>query len=193
MKLFNKQLVTAGLLVVLGASPLATMAETASDSGPINLSAAARLNLRVTIPRFLFFRVGTVGGTIDQITFAPAAGVVGDGSSIAGTGGDAAASGANVSVRSNGGQITITEGNDAGVGGLGSGGGISLAEITVTSDNGALGTPTLSDAGGNTSTPTLNGGNVTNRSAIWTYAYDNTTTPADGNYDAQITYTAANF
>ncbi|RLA00854.1 MAG: hypothetical protein DRQ45_06780 [Gammaproteobacteria bacterium] len=168
------------------------MAESASDSGAGTLSAAARLNLRVTIPRFLLFRVGTAGGTIDQIAFAPAAGIVGDSSSVSGTGGDAGGgSGANVAVRSNGGQITITETNDGGVGGLGSGGGISLSEISVSSDNASLDTPILSDTGGGTSSPTLNGGNVTNRTAVWTYAYDNTTTPADGNYDAQIIYTAA--
>ena len=195
MKLFKKHMLTAGLLVALGTSPLTGMAESTSANGAGNLSTAARLNLRVTIPRFLHFRVGTVDATIDQITFTPADANVGDGSSVAGTGGDAGGgSGANVTVRSNGGQITITESNDGGVGGLGTGAGnISLTEITVTSDNGALGTPALSDAGGNFTQPTLNGGNVTNRTAIWTYAYDNTSTPADGDYDAEITYTAANF
>ena len=191
MKKYYKHLVTAALLMT-SCLPAAVMAESASDSGAGTLSAAARLNLRVTIPRFLFFRVGTVGGTIDQIAFAPAAGSVGDSNPVSGTGGDAAGgSGANVSVRSNGGQITITETNDGGVGGLGTGGGISLSEISVSSDNASLDTPTLSDTGGGTSSPTLNAGNVTNRTAIWTYAYNNTTTPADGNYDAQITYTAA--
>jgi hypothetical protein len=195
MKLLKKQMLATGLLVALGASPLTAMAESASATGAGNLSAAARLNLRVTIPRFLQFRVGTTGATIDQITFAPTDVQVGDSTSIAGTGGDAAAgSGASVTLRSNGGAITITESNDAGVGGLGTGAtNISLTEITVTSDNGDLDTPVLSDAGGNTSSPTLNGGNVTNRSAVWTYAYDNTTTPEGGNYDAEITYPAANF
>jgi hypothetical protein len=195
MKLLKKQAVMAGLLLALGISPLTVMAESTSDNGAGNLSAAARLNLRVTIPRFLHFRVGTVDATIDQITFTPTSAEVGDGTSIAGTGGDAGGgSGANVAVRSNSGQITITESNDGGVGGLGTGAGnISLSEITVSSDNAALDTPTLSDSGGNTSSPTLNGGNVTNRTAVWTYSYDNTTTPADGDYDAEITYTAANF
>ena len=191
MKRLYKHFVTVTLLMA-SCAPAAVMAESTFDSGAGTLSTAARLNLRVTIPRFLFFRVGTVGGTIDQIAFAPAASIVGDSSPVSGTGGDAGGgSGANVAVRSNGGQITITETNDGGVGGLGSGGGISLSEISVTSDNASLDTPILSDTGGGTSSPTLNGGNVTNRTAIWIYAYDNTTIPADGNYDAQITYTAA--
>jgi len=195
MNFIQKQTVAAGLLVALGMIPLTGMAESTSANGAGNLSTAARLNLRVTIPRFLHFRVGTVDATVDRITFTPTDAEVGDGTSIAGLGGDAGGgSGANVAVRSNGGQITITESNDGGVGGLGTGAGnLSLTEITVTSDNGALGTPALSDAGGNITQPTLNGGNVTNRTAIWTYAYDNTTTPEGGDYDAEITYTAANF
>lgn len=187
-----KQLVILTALATI--TPLAH-AESNSATGAANLSTNARLNLRVSIPRFLHFRVGTVGGTIDQILFAPTDAEVGDSNPIAGTGGDAGTgSGANVSVRSNGGQITITETNDGGTGGLGTGAGnISLAEIGVISNNTDLDTPVLSDAGGNTSTPTLNGGSVTNRAAIWTYSYLNTTTPDGGDYDAEITYTAANF
>jgi hypothetical protein len=190
MKNFKKHLVTAALIMA-SCAPTAIMAEADSDNGGGALSAAAHLNLRVTIPQFLYFRVGAVGGTIDQIIFAPTDAKVGDSSSIAGTGGDAGGgSGASVAVRGNGGLITITEGNDGGVGGLGTGG-ISLDEITVTSSNINLKTPTLSDGGGNTSTPTLNGGNVTDRTAVWTYTYDNTTTPESGDYDAEIIYTAS--
>jgi len=196
MKLIKKQLLATALLVALGASPLTVMAESASATGGGNLEAKAHLNLRVTIPRFLHFRVGTAGGTIDQIVFAPTEAEVGNSSSIAGTGGDAGGGGASVALRSNGGQITITATNDGGGNGLVSAAGnISLSEISVGSDNGALPIPALSDAGNDTSSPTLNGGssNVTNQTAVWTYSYDNTTTPDAGNYDATIEYTAANF
>lgn len=193
MKTVYKHMIM-GLILATGSLPGIVMAESDSATGGGNLSAVAHLNLRVTIPRFLHFRVGSAGGTINEITFAPTDVQLGDGNPIAGTGGDAAAgSGASVAVRSNGGQITITETNGGGAGGLGPGGAISLAEITVTSDNGALDTPVLSDSNSNTSTPTLNGGNVTSRTATWTYAYNNTSTPADGSYTAQIIYTAANF
>lgn len=191
MKKYYKHLITVALLMTSWI-PAAVMADSGSDIGGGNLSADAHLNLRVTIPRFLSFRVGSLG-SVDTITFAPTDAEVGDGNPIDGTGGDVGGNGATVAVRSNGGEITITEANDGGAGGLGTGGGISLSEITVTSDNSALDTPTLSDSGGNTTTVTLSNGNVTNRTAVWSYAYDNTTTPADGNYDADITYTAANF
>ncbi|MGD2076448.1 MAG: hypothetical protein PVG38_16230 [Gammaproteobacteria bacterium] len=189
-----EKLLVSGVVAALGIVPLTALAESSSATGGGNMSASARLNLRVTIPAFLYFQVGTVGATVDQILFAPTQNEVGSGTPISGSGGDAAGgSGANVVVRSNSGQITITESNDAGIGGLGSGGAISLSEISVTSDNGALGAPTLSDTGGNTSSPTPNNGSVTDRTAVWTYTYDNNTTPASGTYDAQITYTAANF
>ena len=193
MKHIIKQYLARAILVVLSTAPMLVQAESNNASGGTPLNVTARLNLSVVIPRFLFFRVGTVGtGNIDTITFSPTAAEVGDSSAIAGAGGDAGAGGANVGVRSNAGQITITPANDGGVGGLGTGAGnISLDEITVTSDDGALPTPTLTDAGGAPVNVTLTGGNVTNRQAIWTYSYDNTTTPEPGTYDAQITYTAA--
>jgi len=191
MKSFTKHVVTCGLLAAIGMTPLAVLAESDFDSGAGALSAAARLNLRVTIPEFLFFRVGNTGATIDTITFAPAVIDVGDSTPVAGTGGDAAAgSGASVRLVSNAGQITITETNDTSNGLEGGAGDIALTEISVTSDDANLGTPTLSNAGGGTSTPVLNGGNVTNRSAVWTYAYNNTTIPEADNYDVEITYTA---
>jgi hypothetical protein len=195
MKLIKKQLLATALLVALGASPLTVMGESASDNGAAgSLSAAAHLNLRVTIPRFLHFRVGTAGGTIDQILFEPTDADVGDGTAVTGTGGDAGGGAASVAIRSNAGAITITAINDGGTGGLGTAGDISLSEITVLSDNVALPTPALSDAGNDISSPSLNGGvgsNVTNQTATWTYSYENNTTPDAGNYDAQITYTAA--
>mgnify|MGYP003573512449 CR=1 FL=1 len=191
MNKYYKQVVTAALLMT-SCIPAAVMADSGSDIGGGNLSADARLNLRVIIPRFLLFRVGSLG-SVDTITFAPTDAEVGDGNPIAGTGGDVGGNGATVAVRSNGGPISISEANDGGAGGLGTGGAISLTEITVTSDNTALETPPLSDGGGNSINVTVSNGNVTNRTAIWSYTYDNTTTPADGSYDADITYTAANF
>jgi hypothetical protein len=196
MKMNTKQFLIP-ILAGMCCLPFGVHAESSSDnSSPY--SAAARLNLRVTIPQFLLFQVGSAGtGTIDTITFAPAAGNVGDSSAVSGTGGNAASgSGASVLVRGNGGQITITESNNGGGSGFSDGGtqNISLGEITVDDTaNASLPTPTLSDTGGNTSTPALNGGasQVTNQTSTWVYSYDNTTTPEAGTYDVQITYTAS--
>ena len=194
---FTLKAIFIPMLAGLCGLPTGAQAESNSDnSAPY--SAAARLNLRVVIPQFLQFQVGSAGtGTIDTITFTPAVGNVGDSSSVSGTGGNAAGgSGASVLVRGNGGQITITETNNGGGSGFSDGGSnnISLSEISVDdSANASLPTPTLSDAGGNTSQPALNGGasQVTNQTNTWVYSYDNTTTPEAGTYDVQITYTAS--
>jgi len=192
MNLLKKHIVTLGLLTAIGLAPLAAQAESDSDTGG-SPSAVARLNLRVVIPEFLYFRVGSTGGTIDRITFQPGAAVVGDSSPVSGTGGDAAVgSGASVRLLSNGGQVTIDETNDGGGNGLnGTTTDISLTEISVSSDDSDLDTPILSDAGSNISSPVLNSGSVTNRSANWTYSYDNTTVPEADTYDVEITYTAS--
>jgi hypothetical protein len=195
MKNAIKHFVAGTFLAMLCAVPGLVSAESNEASGGGTLTASARLNLSVVIPTFLYFQVGNTGaGNIDTITFSPTSDVLGDSSTIAGTGGDAGGGGASVRVRSNAGEITITPTNDGGVGGLGTGAGnISLSEISVASSDPALPTPLLTDAGGAADAVkvTLTAGNVTNRQAVWTYSYDNTTTPEAGTYDAQITYTAS--
>jgi len=197
MRTFTKQLVTIAFTAAC-CLPAGVMAESNSDNTGPTYSASARLNLQVVIPSFLYFQVGSTGtGTIDTITFSPTAGQLGSTTPISGTGGNAASgSGANVVVRGNGGQITISESNNGGGQGLDAGGNrhISLAEISVDdSANASLPTPTLSDAGGNIAQPALNGGasQVTNQSSTWVYSYSNTTVPEAGTYDVQLTYTAS--
>jgi hypothetical protein len=201
----NSKILKAALAVSLGATLAAALpanAESTTVNGNGALSTAAHLDFSIVIPRFLSFRVGTAGATIDQITFSPTAAVLGNSTPVAGTGGDAGGgSAANVSVLGNGGQITITESNNGTGTGLQhatlAGAAISYGEITTTSSDAVnLQRPVLSDAGGNTSTPVLNSGNVTNRSAVWTYAYANTTIPSAGTYGTsakggRVTYTAS--
>ena len=175
-------------------------AESTSAAGAGALSTAARLDFAVVIPRFLQFRVGSAGATIDLITFTVPAANVGDSSVIAGTGGDLGAGQVTVIVRANSGQVTITPTNNSVGLGLGNGVAgqtISYANISTASSAAAtLAAPTLSNAGGTATTPTLNAGNVTNRNATWTYTYLNTTTPNSGTYGTsanggRVTYTAS--
>jgi hypothetical protein len=191
MKSILKQLLILTLAWLPGIAPL--VAETVTVAGPqgSELSAATRLNLRVVIPRFLHFRVGRPSASVDSLAFEPATDAAGDGMAVSGTGGDAAGgSGTGVVLRSNAGQITIVSGNDGGIGGLGSNGGISLSEITVRSDSAGLQTPQLSDAGGTTATAILSRGGITDRRAIWSYEYDNSRAVEPGSYSAAIIYTA---
>jgi len=166
-------------------------------------SAAARLDFRIVIPGFLRFRVGTDSGTIDLITFdmTAAPGNVGNSAVQTGTGGDATGGAVNVLLQANNGQVTITPTNNSGNLGLGTGtasdGYISYAEIsTIVSGDANLTAPTLSNTGGTATTPLLNAGKVTNRTAVWTYRYANSTFPSAGSYGGvginggRVTYTA---
>ncbi len=203
MKSLKLKLVSAGVLAATAAAfvPQAAFAETVVDTAS-PFSAAPRIDFRIIIPGFLRFRVGTAGATIDQITFdmTSTPGAVGDSTTVAGTGGDAAGTGANVLVQANNGQVTITETNSSATLGLGTGtpadGYISYGQITTLStDVPNFPSPTLSNAGGGTSAPLLNAGKVTNRTAVWNYTYSNATIPSAGTYGGsanggRVTYTA---
>ena len=167
-------------------------AESNSATGAGPQSAAVNLDFQIVIPRFVYFRVGTVGaGNIDTINFNPTpTEVTTPGAVTAGTGGDVGGGAVNVDLISNGGNITITPTND----GLGFGlrdgvNNISYAQI-ITGDGGTISAPTLSDAGG---TPvTLVSAGVTVVSDVWTYTYTNPATPpVPGTYTGRVTYTAA--
>ena len=193
MNIYIKQLVTAVFLCMCSCLLYGVQAETGSVTGGPdgNMTSSARLKLRVIIPRFLQFQVGSPGTSVDTISFQPAVDAVGNGVAVSGTGGDASSgSGASVLVRSNAGQITIVADNDGGNGGLGSSGAISLSEITALSDSSDLQTPQLSDRGATTTTATPTGGDVTDRRATWSYSYNNSRAVEPGSYDAEIVYTA---
>jgi hypothetical protein len=192
------------MLASLAAAPGNVLADSDSASGATPLSATANLDFRVVIPAILRFRVGTDGnGNIDEIRFDPALATLGDGTDTSATsGGDVSPGVVTVSLLSNAGQITITESNNSGGTGLNNGTvgeDIPYSEIlTTSSDPTDFAAPTLSNAGGGTSTPTPSSGNnkVTNRSENWTYTYDNTSVYPAGDYGTstnggRVTYTAA--
>ena len=160
-------------------------AESNFASGP-SPSAEARLNFEVNIPRFISLQVGTAGaGNIDTVQFDVAAANVGDGTNVVATGGDVS-----VSLLGNVGDIELTasttgpltDGTDT----------ISFAEILPTSSDAGFASPTLVDAGNSVVTITPNlGTRVVNRTADWTFDFDNTNVVAAGTYTGQVTYTAA--
>jgi hypothetical protein len=167
-------------------------------AGPF--SAAARLDFAIVVPRFLQFRVGSAGATIDAVNFTVAAANVGSGTAQAGTGGNLGGGAVTVVLRANSGQVTITPSNNSG--GLGLGNGVAGQTIpyteilTTSSAPGTLPAPTLTNPGGTAVTPTLSAGAVTNSAATWTYRYANTTVPNPGTYGnaangGRVTYTAS--
>jgi hypothetical protein len=165
-------------------------------------SVNARLNFTVNYPRFLRFRVGTTGATVNLITFTVPVAQVGNSTPISGTGGDAGGGTAvNIEVAGNNGQVTITPTNSSG--GLGlrtatlSDGRISYDQIATTTSAAQVPAPVLTNAGGAPVLPTLNSPLVTQRTAVWTYSYLNQTIPSAGTYGGtaaarggRVTYTA---
>ncbi|MGH8050091.1 MAG: hypothetical protein ACREPB_05470 [Arenimonas sp.] len=188
---FTKTLLAAALFASV---PMLANAESSFQTGAGPLTATARLDFRVVIPKFLSFQVGSPAGTIDLVEFTVPAANVGDGSDIARTNGGVVP----VTLLGNNGNISIT-GTTLGQLNNGAGENISFAEILSTSSDANLNVPTLVDGGASaavTVTPNV-GARVVNRTANWSFAYSNTNYVGSGSYggvnvnNGRVTYTAS--
>lgn len=180
----------AAVLVAAAALPLAAVAESNVSSGAGTLSASARVNFSIVIPRLLFLQVGTgtllaANTTIDTISFAPGVGVIGNSTPVAATAGSGNLGNGSVTVR-----IISTAGN------------VSLAATAapnlVSGSNTIPWTQVATAITGGATHPTINGSaapftavsGVVDVNGTWTYSYLNSITPAAGTYTGQVTYTA---
>lgn len=194
-------LALAGAIAAL--APMAAQAESSFVNGASGaLSANARLDFRVTIPKILFLQVGTgtgraANGTIDLIDFTVAAADLGLGTTVAGTGGDLGGGAVTARLLSNGGNVTL---QSTTTGALSNGtdtlsfGQIVAAPSVLTSAT-ALAHPTLVDGGSTSSTITATNG-VVNRDARWTFSFSNSAVVPAGTYggtatNGRVTYTAS--
>lgn len=205
------------LLTALAAiTPLAAQAESNFVTGSGALSANAKLDFIVTIPKVLFLQVGAGtsyanNATVNDITFAVPAGSVGNGTAVAGAGGDLAGGGVTVRVLGNSGTVTL---NNSVTGPLSSGVAgdptVPWSDIVVTSGalastttgftNAAIAHPAFNTAagGGASAAPTTLAatGGLVRREGSWTFAYANTSTLPAGTYgntvanNGTVTYTA---
>lgn len=192
-------------LVALGAS-MTAHAESNVQNGAGALTATARLDFRVTVPKVLFLQVGTgtalaTNTTINLIDFVVPAANVGDGTSIAATAasGDLGNGTVTARVLGNNGNVTLTSTT---VGALGNGAGdtLSFAQIGTTpavlTSATALAAPALAD-GATTSTTVPATGKIVNRDARWTFSFLNTALVPPGTYggvnanNSRVTYTAS--
>lgn len=176
------------------------------------LTATARLDFVVTIPRVLYLRVGTGTeynsvGTVDLINFTVPAAAVGNGVAVAGTGGDLGAGAVTVRVVGNGGNISL---NSNTTGPLNNGvaaqqigwnrinvASAPLAATTAGFSNFALPHPGFSASGGAGTAVTLTANNkLVQQEGQWTYSYANADVVAAGTYggagvnNGRVTYTA---
>ncbi len=197
------------LIAVMAVTPLLCQAESTLRTGGGALTATAHLDFQITIPKFLFLRVGSgtgtaaggwgTNGTIDLITWAPSPAQVGNGVAIAGTGGDLTGGVETAVVIANHGNVTLSSTT---LGPLSDGAGdtISYAQIRTVARRLTTGqilpAPALVD--GATRTVVVAAiGKIVRRDARWAYTYRNTTTPPGGIYggintnNGRVTYTAA--
>ncbi|MGZ5032795.1 MAG: hypothetical protein ACXWAC_06315 [Usitatibacter sp.] len=190
------------------AAPLLASAESQFTTGAGSpITASARLDFQITIPKILFLQVGTgtamaANATINQIAFTVPAANVGDSSVISATAGSGDLGNGTVTARviGNNGTITFTS-TTLGALGNGSGDTISYAQIAtaaaVNTSATVLAHPALADAATTTVTLVPASGKVINRDAKWTYTYLNQNVVAPGVYggvnanNSRVTYTAS--
>ena len=208
MSPISKAMRRAGCLAaaLAAAVPVASHAESNISTGNGALTANARLDFRVTIPKVLFLQVGTgtslaANGTINLIDFVVPAANVGDATPIAATAvsGDLGAGTVTARVIGNNGAVTLTS-TSTGALSNGSGDTISFGQISgaaaVLTSATPLAVPAIID-GGTTTTNVPAVGKIVNRDARWTFQYLNAAAVAPGIYggvntnNGRVTYTAS--
>ena len=202
-----KSLVGAGALML----PLMTFAESNVQTGAATAApgATAHVDFTIVIPKILYLRVGTGSAystgaltsvnTIDLITFSPAAGTVGNGTPVAGTGGDLPGGVETAAIVSNSGNVTL---NATASGALSDGNGdsipftqITTAATTLTSAT-ALPAPVLTNGTSSNVVLTAPATKLIVQDAKWTYSYANAANVPAGTYgganvnNGRVVYTA---
>jgi hypothetical protein len=206
MKASNLILKSAIALAV--AVPMVASAESAFTTGAgTPITASAKLDFQITIPKVLFLQVGTgtnmaANAAVNQIAFTVPGANVGDASVISATAGSGDLGNGQVTAKviGNNGNITFTSTT---IGALGNGAGdtisygqIGTAAATLTSAT-VLAHPALADAATTSVTLTPASGKVISRDAKWTYTYLNANVVAPGTYggvnanNSRVTYTAS--
>ena len=202
-----KSLMGAGALTL----PLMAFAESNVQTGAATSSpgATAHLDFSVVIPKILYLRVGTGStyssgaltsvSTVDLITFSPAAGTVGNGTAVAGTGGDLTGGVETAAIVSNSGNVTL---NATASGALSDGNGdsipftqITTAASTLTSTT-ALPAPVLSNGVSGNVVLTAPATKLITQDAKWTFSFANAANVPAGTYggvnvnNSRVIYTA---
>lgn len=187
-RIFAAALASTGMLAL----PHAAHAESKFVTGSATpLTASASLDFSVTIPKFVYVRIGTgtsmaTATTVDQLVYTVPAANVGDGTAITGTGGDLTGGQVTARVIGNNGTIAFSSTT---LGAMSNGAGDTISwsqmDVAVASNTTAtaLSHPTLVD--GSTTSINLSptsGTKVTNLDAKWTFSYKNQNIAAAGTY-----------
>ena len=188
----SRKLIALG--AVVAAFGVATSAHAESDittAAAGAISASARLDFRITVPKIIFLQVGTGTafsdvGTIDLVDMTLTNANVTSGGAVA------AAAGVTTRVLGNGGAVSLNARGTSGGLANGSGQTIAWTQVTSSSSNASLPHPVIGNGvNGATSTLAATLG-VVNQTATWTFGFSNSLgTIAAGTYTGQVVYTAA--
>ena len=155
------------------------------------LTASAKLDFTITIPKFVYVRIGTGTNvanntTVDNLVYTVPAANVGDSSAITGTGGDLTGGKVTARVIGNNGTIAFSSTT---LGAMNNGAGDSISwsqmDVAVATNTSAtaLSHPTLVDGSTTSITLTPNiGSKVTALDAQWTFTYKNENVVPAGTY-----------
>jgi hypothetical protein len=199
-RLRNRLIMTltgAGGIAALAVAGVSEGATTSDNSAPYSTSTL--LTHQINYPRFLRFRVGPAAAGVALVScdMSTLSASLGDGSDLACAGGDLGGGASTVEVKSNAGQIRLSVTTSGALrSGLNT---IPYSEITTASTTPNLPAPVLPATGGTSPSVNvvLNAGNVTDRSATWTYTYNNTAVYLAGTYggvnagNGRVTYTVS--
>lgn len=190
-------LLAAAVVGTFGPAQSARAATVFDNTAPY--TASTTLIHQINYPRFLRFRVGAAAGvTLVNCDMSAQSPALGNGTDLACAGGDAGPGVSTVQVKSNSGQVSITVTT---TGSLQEAGGNTMpySEIKSATSDGNLPVPVLPASGGTSPAVNvaLNAGSITDRTASWTYTYDNSAVYAAGTYGGvnvrrgRVTYTAS--
>ncbi len=208
---------SVALKSLLGAAaltlPLIAFGESNLQTGTTALTATAHVDFSIVIPKILYLRVGTGStytgatptlssvGTIDSITFSPAAGTVGNATAVAGVGGDLAGGVETAAIVSNSGNVTLSASTGGALSDGAAGDSIAWTQITTTAatltSGTALPAPALANGSGGSVVLTAPASKLITQDAKWTYAYANSVVTPAGTYggtaalNGRVTYTAS--
>ena len=169
------------------AVPLAAQAESNFTTGNgANITATARVDFSVAIPKFVLLQVGTLGnGNIDDIDFDVPAANVGNSTVVNANPASGNLGNGGVTVRVVGNNGNMTLGATAPATLLSGTDTIAWTQIAVATTGGAT-HPTINSG----TVPYTATNKVVNVNGTWVYSYLNSVTPAAGTYTGQVLYTA---
>lgn len=201
MRLITKTLLAAA---VIAATPMMASADSTFTAAASPITASAHADFSVTIPNFLYVRVGigtalATNAGVSLIAFNPVAANLANGTAVTATsGGDVSPGVVTAQVIGNNGNNITFESIVPNKLLDGAGHSISYAQISTVLTTGTLAPPALVDNTTTITTLTALSG-VVNQTATWTYSYLNSIAggiPVAGTYgganvnNGRVTYTA---